>query len=67
VGKGLDKLTPLKGGKPGDAYVAKASTTLTFSAPGIYFVHVTVNDLSGPGGGSTGCCWTTGMVKITVH
>jgi hypothetical protein len=67
VGKGLDKPTTLKGGTPGEAYSAKASTTLTFSESGTYFVHVTVNDLSGPGGGSTGCCWTTGMVKVTVH
>jgi hypothetical protein len=66
VGAGLDKLTTLKGGKPGEEYAAKASTTLTFSDPGEHFVHITVNDLSGPGGGSTGCCWTTGMVKVTV-
>jgi hypothetical protein len=66
VGEGLDELTALKGGKPGEAYAGKASTTLSFSQPGEYFVHVTVNDLSGAGGGSTGCCWTTGLLKVTV-
>jgi hypothetical protein len=66
VGEGLDKITSLKGGKPGEEYAGKGSTTLTFSDPGDYFVHITVNDLSGPGGGSTGCCWTTSMVKVTV-
>ena len=29
-------------------------------------IHVTANDLSGPGGGATGCCWTTALVKVTV-
>ena len=66
VGGGLDKITPLKGGKPGEPYAAKASTTLTFSEAGDYFVHITVIDLSGPGGGSTGCCWTTGMLNVAV-
>lgn len=66
VGEGLDKLTALKGGKPGEPYAGKAATTLSFSQPGEYFVHVTVNDLSGAGGGSTGCCWTTGMLKVAV-
>jgi hypothetical protein len=66
VGEGLDKMMTLKGGKPSEPYAAKASTTLTFSEPGDYFVHVTVLDLSGPGGGSAGCCWTTGMLKVAV-
>jgi hypothetical protein len=38
-----------------------------FSAPGDYLLHVTVNDLSGPGGGATGCCWTTSLVKVDVR
>ena len=59
-------LTVLKGGKPNQPYAAKGSTTLTFSEPGEYQIHVTANDLSGPGGGSTGCCWTTGLVKVSV-
>lgn len=59
-------LTVLKGGKPNQPYSAKGSTTLTFSEPGEYQIHVTANDLSGPGGGSTGCCWSTGLVKVSV-
>lgn len=66
VGEGLDKMMTLKGGKPSEPYAGKASTTLTFSEAGDYFVHVTVLDLSGPGGGSTGCCWTTGMLNVAV-
>jgi hypothetical protein len=39
---------------------------VTFSDPGEYYLHVTVNDLSGPGGGATGCCWTTALIKVDV-
>jgi hypothetical protein len=66
VGDGHHKLTVLKGGKVNEPFSAKGSTTLTFSQPGEYQVHVTANDLSGPGGGATGCCWTTGLVKVSV-
>ena len=66
VGKGLEALTTLKGGKPAEEYAGKASTTVTFSEPGDYVVHVTANDLSGEGGGATGCCWTTSMLKVAV-
>lgn len=66
VGRGHHHLTVLKGGKPGEPYSAKGATTLTFSEPGEYLVHVTANDLSGPGGGAAGCCWTTGLVKVSV-
>jgi hypothetical protein len=66
VGKGHDKLTSLRGGTPGEPYAGKTSTTLNFSEPGDYLVHVTANDLSGPGGGATGCCWTTSLVKVAV-
>ncbi|MEZ5291129.1 MAG: hypothetical protein R2745_08610 [Vicinamibacterales bacterium] len=66
VGNGHHKLTTLKGGKRAEPYAAKGSTTLTFSEPGDYQIHVTANDLSGPGGGATGCCWTTGLVKVAV-
>jgi hypothetical protein len=27
---------------------------------------VTVNDYSGNGGGGSGCCWTNGMIRVTV-
>ena len=66
VGKGHDKVTTLKGGKPGEPFVGKTSTTVTFGEPGDYLLHVTVNDLSGPGGGATGCCWTTSLIKVAV-
>ena len=57
----------LKGGKPMQPYSGKAATTLTFSQPGEYLVHVTVNDYSGNGGGGSGCCWTNVMVKVAVR
>jgi hypothetical protein len=66
VARDHEKVTTLKGGKPGEPYAGKASTTVTFSQPGDYLLHVTVNDLSGPGGGSAGCCWTTSLVKVQV-
>jgi hypothetical protein len=66
VAKDHEKVTTLKGGKVGEPFAGKASTTATFSEPGDYLLHVTVNDLSGPGGGATGCCWTTSLVKVSV-
>jgi hypothetical protein len=67
VARDHERLTTLKGGKPGEPYAGKASTTVTFDQPGDYLLHVTVNDLSGPGGGATGCCWTTSLVKVAVN
>lgn len=29
-------------------------------------VHVTINDTTGKGGGASGCCWTTAIVKVNV-
>lgn len=66
VGKAHERFTTLSGGKPAEPYAGKTSTTVTFSEPGDYLLHVTVNDLSGPGGGATGCCWTTSLLKVTV-
>jgi hypothetical protein len=63
---GFHAFTTTKGGKPMEPYAGKASGTLTFSAPGDYVVHVTINDFSEKGGGATGCCWTTAMVKVNV-
>jgi hypothetical protein len=60
------KLETLKGGKVGEPYSGKMATTATFSAPGEYVLEVTGNDYSGPGGGGEVCCWTTGLVKVTV-
>jgi hypothetical protein len=66
VGRGHEKLTTIVGGKPGEPYAGKSATTVAFSEPGTYLLHVTVNDLSGPGGGATGCCWTTTLMKVAV-
>ncbi len=66
IGKGHKEMTTLKGGKANQPYAGKASTTAMFDTPGEYMLHVTANDLSGPGGGATGCCWTTAILKVTV-
>jgi hypothetical protein len=67
IGKGHEKVLTTKGGKPGEPYAGHSATTVTFAEPGEYLLHVTVNDLSGPGGGATGCCWTTALIKVTVR
>ena len=64
--EGLHEFTTTKGGKPMEPYAGKSSGTIIFSEPGDYVVHVTLNDFSEKGGGSTGCCWTTAMVKVNV-
>ena len=66
VAKDHHKVITLKGGKAGEPYAGRTSTTATFSEPGDYLLHITVNDLSGPGGGATGCCWTTSLIKVSV-
>jgi hypothetical protein len=48
------------------AFTGKASTTVRFSETGEYVLHVTANDYSGDGGGGFQCCWTTGLVKVSV-
>lgn len=55
-------------GKPvADApFTGKATTTVTFSEPGDYVLHVVANDWSGDGGRGFQCCWTYGDVKVTV-
>jgi hypothetical protein len=47
-------------------FSGKSTATAKFSQPGDYVLHVTVNDYSGDGGGGFGCCWTTGLVKVSV-
>jgi hypothetical protein len=66
IGNGHHTLAVLKGGKPNEPFAARGATTASFSEPGDYLIHVTANDLSGPGGGAAGCCWTTGLVKVLV-
>jgi hypothetical protein len=58
--------TTIKGGKPDEPFAGKASPSVAFSEPGDYMVHVTANDYSGPGGGATGCCWSTAVVRVNV-
>lgn len=48
------------------AFSGKATTNAKFGEAGDYVLHVTVNDFSGAGGGGEVCCWTTGMVKVSV-
>jgi hypothetical protein len=47
-------------------FSGKATTNVTFSEPGEYVLHVSANDYSGDGGGGFQCCWTTGLVKVSV-
>jgi hypothetical protein len=56
----------LAGGKVGEPFSGKSTTTARFAVPGEYVLHLTVNDYSGPGGGGEMCCWTTQLVKVTV-
>lgn len=63
---GLHLFEATKGGKPMEPFAGKSSGTLAFDTPGEYVVHVTINDFSDKGGGATGCCWTTAMVKVNV-
>lgn len=50
----------------GTPFSGKATTSVKFSEPGEYVLHLTANDLSGEGGGGFVCCWTTAMVKVSV-
>jgi hypothetical protein len=49
------------------AFSGKATTTATFSEPGLYVLHVIANDYSGDGGGGFQCCWTTSQVQVSVQ
>jgi hypothetical protein len=64
---GFKEFTAIKGGKPLEPYAGKSNGTVTFTEPGDYIVHVTINDFSEKGGGATGCCWTTAMIKVNVR
>ena len=48
------------------SFNGRATTTVTFAAPGDYVLHLTANDFSGDGGGGFGCCWTTAVLKVAV-
>jgi hypothetical protein len=49
-----------------DLQGGEAVSTAIFGAPGEYRLMVTVNDISGHGGGGDQCCWTTGYLDVTV-
>ena len=53
-------------GKASAAFNGRATTNVKFSETGDYVLQVTVNDYSGDGGGGFQCCWTTGLVKVSV-
>jgi hypothetical protein len=53
-------------GNENAAFTGKATTNVKFSEAGEYVLHVTANDYSGDGGGGFQCCWTTGLVKVSV-
>jgi len=48
------------------AFAGKATTTATFSEPGTYVLEIVANDATGDGGGGFECCWTNGLVTVTV-
>jgi len=56
----------LAGGGLNVPFRGKSTTTVTFSEPGEYVLHVNANDYSGEGGSGEVCCWTTALVKVTV-
>ena len=50
----------------GVAFAGMAATAATFSEPGEYVLRAVANDYSGEGGGGFQCCWTSGLVKVSV-
>ena len=48
------------------AFSGKTTANVKFSEPGDYVLHITANDYSGDGGGGFQCCWTTGLMKVSV-
>ncbi len=54
------------GESAGAPFNGRATTSVRFSQPGDYVLHVTANDYSGEGGGGFVCCWTTALVKVSV-
>lgn len=53
-------------GEKGMAFCGSSTTTVTFTAPGDYMLHVLATDYSGEGGGGFQCCWSTGIVRVAV-
>jgi hypothetical protein len=55
-----------RGGQINQPFSGVAAASARFSQPGEYVLHVIANDYSGSGGGGEVCCWTTGLVKVSV-
>ena len=51
---------------PKTEFSGKVSTTATFSEPGEYILRLVANDWSGDGGRGFQCCWSNGLVKVSV-
>jgi len=51
---------------PAHPFAGRAATMVTFSEPGDYVLLVVLNDWSGEGGRGFLCCWTNGMVNVSV-
>jgi hypothetical protein len=49
------------------AFNGKATTSATFSEAGEYVLRVVANDWSGDGGRGFQCCWTNGLVNVSVR
>jgi hypothetical protein len=64
--RGPAAVTFEKAKPPVDKDTHHATTSATFSEPGEYWLRVVANDSSGDGGGGFQCCWTNGLVKVTV-
>jgi hypothetical protein len=48
-------------------FSGRATTTVTFTEPGEYLLHLVANDWSGEGGRGFQCCWTNALVKVSVQ
>jgi hypothetical protein len=51
---------------PKTEFSGKVSTTATFSEPGQYVLRLVANDWSGDGGRGFQCCWSNGLVNVSV-
>ena len=63
VEKLVEKLSPAS---DNSSFSGKATTNVRFGEAGDYVLHITANDYSGEGGGGFQCCWTTGLIKVSV-
>jgi hypothetical protein len=51
---------------PRTVFTGRATTSVSFSQPGEYVLAVQALDATGEGGGGFMCCWTNGLVQVTV-